>query len=66
MRRKLGKSLNTDRKRVERAFYARCSGIAVNIMDIPRIFDAGMKAIESGADDAALGDAIAAFVETIR
>ena len=60
------KELNAARKRVERAYYKRCSGITINMMDIPKIFAAGVKVVEAGADDAMLEDAIAAIVETIR
>jgi hypothetical protein len=53
-------------KRIERAYYERCSGVQISIMDIGRVFKAGHDAVAAGADDQALGDAIAAFVETIR
>lgn len=52
--------------RIERAYYARCSGVQIDIMNIGRVFNAGRAAIANGADDEALGDAIAAFVETVR
>ena len=69
-------------QRIERAYYASCSGIQVDIMDIGKIFDAGRQAVAQmdigkifdagrqavaqGVDDAALTAAIRAFVETIR
>ena len=55
-------------KRIEALYYQRCSGIQINVMDIGRVFKAGHTAIATkpDIDDAALGDAIAAFVETIR
>ena len=60
--------MKTDRldKRVERIYYARCSGAVINIMDIGKVFAVGRKAIEAGGDDQAVGDAIAAFVDTIK
>lgn len=60
------RSKSNDEKRIERAYLSRCSGIAINVMDIPKVFKVGKDALDGGADDAALGDAIAAFVETIR
>lgn len=53
-------------KRIDALYRARCSGIQIDMMDISKIFDHGYKVIATGADDQALGDAIAAFVETIR
>jgi hypothetical protein len=52
--------------RINRVYAQRCSGIEVNIMDIGKVFKVGQQAIAEGADDAALGDRIAAYVETIR
>jgi hypothetical protein len=52
--------------RIDRAYRTRCSNIPIDIMDIPKVFAEGRKAIAGGADDQALGDTIAAFVETIR
>lgn len=52
--------------RVEVAYRARCSGIEINIMDISKVYAVGKRAIADGADDTALGDAIYAFVQTIR
>ena len=54
-------------KRIERVYYARCSGVQIDIMDIGKIFACGQRLLASGPmSDAQLGDAIAAFVETIR
>jgi len=52
--------------RVSKAYYATCSGIQIDIMDIPKVFDVGMKAIEDGADEGSLERMISDFVETIR
>jgi hypothetical protein len=53
-------------KRIEDAFYKTCVGAQINVLDIGKVFAAGYKAIDAGADDAALEKAIVAFVETIR
>jgi hypothetical protein len=50
-------------REIEAAYYRRCSGIEINVMDIGKVFDAGRKAHAEGADVEA---AIVAFVETIR
>jgi hypothetical protein len=53
-------------RRIEQAYYRRCSGIQIDIMDIGKVFAAGRTALENGADEAGLEDAIVQFVETIR
>lgn len=53
-------------KRIESAYYANCSGVAINIMDIEKVFAAGRAAILAGADDAALGEKLRAVVDTLR
>lgn len=52
--------------RVERSFYANCTGVQINVMDIGKVFQVGRTAIAEGADDAALAAKIVAFVDTIR
>jgi hypothetical protein len=52
--------------RVERAYYATCSGIQVSIMDLGSIFRVGRALALTEADDGALGAGIRDFVETIR
>jgi hypothetical protein len=53
-------------KEIESAYYRRCSGIQINIMDISKVFKAGRAAYDGGARGSELEDAIAAFVQTIR
>lgn len=54
-------------KRIERAYYAGCSGIQINIMDIPRVFRAAELLFVSTPDisDAELTGAVRAIVEGI-
>ena len=53
-------------KRVEQAYYATCSGVQINIMNIGKVFAAGRAALAAGADETGLRAAIVEFVETIR
>lgn len=53
-------------RRVEQAYYATCSGVQIDIMDIGKVFDVGREALGAGADEAKLHEVIVAFVDTIR
>lgn len=55
-------------KRVEKAYYATCCGCVINMMDIPKVFAAGRKALADNPaiTDAELGVAVRAYVDTIR
>ena len=63
---KTKRQIAADEKRIERIYYQRCNGVQISIMDIGRVFKAGQVAVNAGADDTQVGDAIVAFVETIR
>ena len=52
--------------RIDRIYSKRCSGIQVNVMDLGKIFDHARKIAATGADDAALGDSLLAYVNIIR
>lgn len=64
--RKKTRSEKAMEKKVEQAYYATCSGIQIDIMDISKVFAHGLKVLSEGADDAKLATEIRAFVETIR
>lgn len=51
---------------IERAYYAGCAGVQINMMDIPRIFRHGRDLLANGVTGDALRDQLRAFVETIR
>lgn len=55
-------------KRIERAYYAGCSGVQLSILDIPRVFAAGEALIASAptVTDAELVPAIRAIVDGIN
>lgn len=50
-------------KLIERVYYQTCSGIPISVMDIPKVFAEGRRALAAGED---LTKAIPAFVETIK
>jgi hypothetical protein len=48
--------------RIEKAYRAGCSGVQINIMDIPKVFNFGRIKVAEGEDDASLAASIAAYV----
>jgi hypothetical protein len=48
---------------VEAAYYRTCSGIAIDVLDIARVFAEGRRAVAAGQD---LDAALLAFAQTIR
>ena len=50
-------------KRIEQVYYRTCNGIAISVMDIPKVFVEGRRALAAGED---LEKAIPAFVQTIK
>jgi hypothetical protein len=51
--------------RINSAYCKHCSGIAINILDIGRVFREGERLISIGSDDAALGAGLKAFTLAI-
>ena len=52
--------------RIEKLYHERCSGVQLNIMDLPKVWKYARSVAETGVNDVVLGDSIAAFVEKIR
>lgn len=52
-------------KLIERIYYANCSGIEINIMDIPKIFKAGQAAYAGAAVEGAAPEQVAAIVRDV-
>jgi hypothetical protein len=53
--------------RINRAYYATCARIPINVFDIGKIFEHGRRQIAMhNVDDAALAISIREYVETIR
>lgn len=53
-------------KQVEKAYYAMCSGITINLMDIPKVMQVGLDALSNGADDVELRAVMFTFVKSIE
>lgn len=52
--------------RISKAFYSTCSGIQIDIMDIPKVFAEGQAAINAGADDEKLAEIVLNSVQTLN
>lgn len=52
-------------KMIEEAYRKSCSGIAINIMDISKVFKAGHEAINNGLRDAELENAILTVTQSL-
>lgn len=50
-------------KFVEQAYYERCSGIQIDVMDIAKVFEVGRVAFANGQN---VGDMVFEFVQSIR
>ncbi len=55
-----------DDRLIEVAYRKMCSGIAINVMDISKVFKVGHAAIANGKQGEELEQAIYDFVQTIR
>ena len=55
------KELKQRDARIERVYQNYCAGIAINIMDIGKVFREGERLIALGLDDAAMGPLLRAF-----
>jgi hypothetical protein len=53
-------------RRIEKIFNENCNNVLIPIMDIPKIFDVGRKAIAENVDDEELVKTIVAFVNIIK
>lgn len=62
---KAAKAVSVENK-VAAIYRQRCNGIQVDMLDLSRISEVGIQAANQGRTDQEIGDAIAAFVETIR
>lgn len=66
--RKLKATKAAEERFISAAYSAACSGIQINIMDIPRVFKIGESALAANPTITAkeLGETLRTFVETIR
>lgn len=53
-------------KRIEKAYYRTCSGIAINIMDISKVFAEGRRLIAAGKTEEELGEGLKVFAKSIE
>jgi len=54
-------------RRIDRAYRAKSAGIAINILDIPKVFRFGYDVLDAGpVGDDELADKIRAYIETIK
>jgi len=53
-------------RRISDAYRRSCSGIEIDMLDIPVIFAHGQKLVEANGDDFALEIGIRAFVDKLR
>lgn len=66
MARGLSPQQKRDETRVSRLYGQRCSGVQIPIMETCKVMSIGLQALRAGLDDTAIGDRIAAYVQTIR
>ena len=52
--------------RISRAYSGTCNGVQISVLDIPRVFAEGRRAVAEGVDDAQLAARVFGFVESIR
>ena len=55
-----------DEARVSQAYTRACSGIQIDMMAIPKVFEVGLASVATGDDDTTLGAKLRAYVDTIR
>jgi len=62
----MAKKQSATNRRITAAYNKVASGVVIDIMDIPRIWDAAETAIKNGADDAGVEKAITGVLATLR
>lgn len=55
-----------DDKRIEAAYYRSCSGVQIDILDIPKVFKAGQELLDKGCTEPELEAGIRAAVEALN